>query len=238
MTGNLFAQVVPLLVAMAVPVAMIKAIRYLLAGRPVAHSLLMIVTWGATFFLVLSLSVSLKSFLIDLSEIHLTYQLSKDFSAWMHLVLGLLFIAVGVIKLRHSLRQESAPVVQQSVAVTASSIIKATIHTALLSKKNFMMMLFIMHILIKSEIALAHSLAVSGLIAFTSMIWISLPLFVYLLAGHDRGRVLESLKQWLMQNKETLVIFIYLFIGISTLSTALGELMPKLLELLLVDVIE
>ena len=50
MTNTLFAQVVPLLVAMAVPVAMIKAIRYLLAGRPVAHSLLMILTWGTTFF--------------------------------------------------------------------------------------------------------------------------------------------------------------------------------------------
>ena len=238
MTGNLFAQVVPLLVVMAVPVPMIKGIRYLLAGRPVAHSLLMILTWGATFFLVLSLAISLKSFLIEISEIHFTYQPPKDFSSWMHLVLGLLFIAVGVIKLRHSLRQESAPVVQQSVPVTASSIIKATIQAAFLSKKNFMMMLFIMFILVKSEIALEHSLAVSGLIAFTSMIWISLPLFVYLLAGHDRGRVLESLKQWLIQNKETLIIFIYLFIGISTLSTAIGELMPKLLELLLVDVIE
>ena len=238
MTGNLFSQVVPLLVAMAVPVAMIKAIRYLLAGRPVAHSLLMILTWGATFFLVLSLAISLKSFLIEISEIHLTYQPSKDFSAWMHLVLGLLFIVVGVKKLQHSLLQESAPVVQQSAPVTAFSIIKATIHEMLFSLKNALMMLFIMYLLVRSEIALAHSLAVSGLIAFTSMIWIAIPLFVYLLAGHDRDRILESLKQWLMQNKETLIIFIFLFIGISVLSTAIGELMPKLLELLLVDVIE
>ena len=238
MTNNLFAQIVPLLLAMAVPVAMIKAIRYLLAGRPVAHSLLMIMTWGATFFLVLSLAVSLKSFLIDLSDIHFTYQFSKDFSSWMHLVLGLLFIVVGVKKLQHSLLQESAPAVQQSVPVTAFSIIKATIHTVLFSLKNTLMMLFIMHLLVRSEIALAHSLAVSGLIAFTSMIWIAMPLFVYLLAGHDRDRVLESLKQWLMQNKETLVIVIYLFIGISTLSTAIGELIPELLELLFVDVIE
>lgn len=238
MTGNLFSQVVPLLVAMAIPVPMIKNIRYLLAGRPVAHSLLMILTWGATFFLVLSLSVSLKSFLIEISEIHFTYQPSKDFSSWMHLVMGLLFIAIGVLKLRQSLRQESEPVVQKSVPVTASSIIKATIHAAFLSKNNFMMMLYIMFILVKSEIALEHSLAVSGLIAFTSMIWISLPLFVYLLAGHDRDRVLELLKQWLMQNKETLIIFIFLFIGISTLSTAIGGLIPEMLEWLLVDVIE
>ena len=99
-------------------------------------------------------------------------------------------------------------------------------------------MFFIMYILTKSEIALEHSLAVSGIIAFTSMIWIAIPLFVYVLAGHDRDRVLESLKQWLMQNNETLIIFIYLFIGISTLSTAIGELMPKLLELFFVDFIE
>lgn len=49
MTGNLFSQVVPLLVAMALPLPMIKAILYLLAGRPVAHSLLMIVTWGPAY---------------------------------------------------------------------------------------------------------------------------------------------------------------------------------------------
>jgi len=238
MTNTLFAQVVPLLVAMAVPVAMIKAIRYLLAGRPVVHSLLMILTWGTTFFLVLILAVSLKSFLIEIPGIHFTYKPSKDFSSWMHLVLGLLFIAVGVKKLRHSLLQESAPAVQQSVPVTAFSIIKATIHTVLFSLKNGLIMVFIMHILIKSEIALAHSLAVSGIIAFTSMIWIAIPLFVYLLAGHDRDRVLESLKQWLMQNKDALIIFIFLFIGISTLSTAIGELIPELLEFLLVDVIE
>ena len=238
MTNTLFAQVVPLLVAMAVPVAMIKAIRYLLAGRPVVHSLLMILTWGATFFLVLSLVVSLKSFLIDLPDIHFSYQLSKDFSSWMHLVLGLLFIVVGVKKLKHSLLQENAPAVQKSVPVTASSIIKATIHAVLFTKKNALMMLYIMYLLVKSEIALAHSLAVSGLIAFTSMIWIAMPLFVYLLAGHDRDRVLESLKQWLMQNKETLIIFIFFFVGISVLSTAIGELIPELLEFLLVDVIE
>ena len=238
MTNTLFAQVVPLLVAMAVPVAMIKAIRYLLAGRPVAHSLLMILTWGGSFFVILSLAVSLKSYMIDLSGINFRYQLSKDFSSWMHLVVGLIFIILGVLKLRRSLRQESVPVEQQSVLVTTSSIIKATIQSVLLSKKNIVLILFIIHLLLKSEIALAHSLAVSGLIAFTSMIWISIPLFVYLLAGHDREKVLESLRQWLMQNKETLIIFLFLFIGISTLSTAIGELMPELLELLLVDVIE
>ncbi len=73
MTNNLFAQVVPLLVAMALPVPMIKAIRYLLAGRPVAHSLLMIVTWGTTFFQVLILTVTSKSFLKEVFDIHLMY---------------------------------------------------------------------------------------------------------------------------------------------------------------------
>ena len=238
MTQSIFSQVVPLLVAMAVPAPMIKAILYLLAGRPVFHSLLMIVTWGAAFFLVLSFAVSLKSFLKDIVEIYSAHQPSEDLLSWMHFVLGLLFIAIGVKKLRHGLLQESAPVVQQSVPVTASSVIKATIHTMLFSTKNALIMLFIMYILTKSEIALEHSLAVSGIIAFTSMIWIAIPLFVYVLAGHDRDRVLESLKQWLMQNNETLIIFIYLFIGISTLSTAIGELMPKLLELFFVDFIE
>ena len=113
MTQSIFSQVVPLLVAMAVPAPMIKAIRYLLAGRPVFHSLLMIVTWGATFFLILSFAVSLKSFLKDIVEIYSAYQPSEDFISWMHFVLGLLFIAIGVKKLRHGLLQESAPVGQQ-----------------------------------------------------------------------------------------------------------------------------
>lgn len=230
MTSSLFAQVVPLLVAMALPVPMIKAIRYLLAGRPVAHSLLMIVTWGTTFFLVLSLAVTLKSILNDVFEIHLTYLPSKDFSGWLHLVLGLLLIAIGVKKLQHSLQEESAPVVQQSVPVTASSIIKATMHTELLSLKNALLMFLIIYMFFKSEIGLEHSLAISGIIAITSMIWVAMPLFVYLLAGHDRDRVLELLKQWLMQNKNTLIIFIYLFIGISALSTGIGELIPELLD--------
>ena len=237
MTSSLFAQVVPLLVAMALPVPMIRAIRYLLAGRPVAHSMLMIVTWGTTFFLVLIFAITLKSFLKEIFEIHLTYQPSKDFSAWMHLVLGLLLIAIGVKKLQHGLLQESAPVVQQSLAITASSIIKATVHAVLFSLKNALLMFLIIYMFFKSEMGLEHSLAVSGIIAITSMIWIAMPLFVYLLAGHDRDRVLESIKQWLMQNKGTLIIFIYLFIGISTLSAGIGELIPKLLDLLFIDVL-
>jgi len=38
----------------------------------------------------------------------------------MHLVLGLLFIAIGVKKLQHGLLQGSAPVEQKSLAITAS----------------------------------------------------------------------------------------------------------------------
>lgn len=222
---------------MALPLPMIKAIRYLLAGRPVAHSLLMIVTWGTIVFLVLILAVSMKSLLYEAFGIHLAYQPPEDFSAWMHLAMGLVFIAIGVKKLRHGLLQESVPVEQKSLAITASSIIKATVHTALFSIKNGLLMLLIVYQLINSKMALDHSVAVSIIVAITSMIWMSIPLFIYVIAGHDRDRALELLKQWLVQNKNTLIIFIYLFIGISTLSAGIGALIPKLLDVMFIDIL-
>jgi hypothetical protein len=63
-----------------------------------------------------------------------------------------------------------------------------------------------------------------------------MPLFVYFISGSKRALILEQLKEWLNQNKDALVIFIYLFIGISTLSSGIGELIPKLLETLFQEV--
>jgi len=83
-----------------------------------------------------------------------------------------------VKKLQHGLLQGSAPVEQQSLAITASSIIKATIHTVLFSLKNALLMFFIIYLLINRKTGLDHPLAVSGIIAITSMIWITMPLFV------------------------------------------------------------
>lgn len=237
MTQSLFSQIIPLLVFMALPVPVLKAIRYLLAGRPVVHSLLMIVTWGIIFYLVLSMAVILKSFLKDMIEINSTYVSSKDLSGWMHLVLGLVLVTIGVKKLQLGLQQGHAPVVQKSIDVTPYSIIRTTIHTQLFSIKNALLMFLIIYLLFKSEAGLERGLLVSGIIALMSMIWIAMPLFVYLIAGHDRDRILELLKAWLIHNKDTLIIFIYLFIGISTLSSGLGELIPKLLEDLFVEVV-
>lgn len=237
MTGNLFTQVVPLLVAMALPFPMIKAILYLLAGRPVAHSLLMIVTWGASLFLILILAVSFKSYLLEASDIQLTYQPPADLSAWMHLALGLVFILIGVRKLRRTMLRESAPEETQALALSVFSIIKTTVHTAIFSIKNGLLVSLIVYKMINSKMALDHALAVSGITAITSMIWISIPLFVYVIAGRDRDRVLELLKHWLIQNKDALGIFVYLFIGISTLSAGIGELMPKLLDVLITDIL-
>ena len=70
------------------------------------------------------------------------------------------------------------------------------------------------------------------MISVTAMIWVSMPLVVYFLAGHNRKDILEKLKEWLHQNIETLAILIFLFIGVSTLSSGLGEMIPKLLGFL------
>ncbi len=98
-------------------------------------------------------------------------------------------------------------------------------------------MLLMIYILLKSNKEFGQSLIVSGMIAITSMIWISIPLFVYIFTGRERDNGLELLKKWLTQNKDTLILLIYLFVGISTLSSGIGELIPRLLEQLLEDVV-
>ena len=64
MVDNVFAQIIPLTAAMALPFPVIKATRYLLGGRPVVHSILFIVTWGIICFLALSLAIVSKAFLM------------------------------------------------------------------------------------------------------------------------------------------------------------------------------
>ena len=65
MAGNIFSQVIPLTAAMALPFPVIKATRLLLAGKPVAHSILFIITWGITFFLTLCISIFFKEYLLN-----------------------------------------------------------------------------------------------------------------------------------------------------------------------------
>ncbi len=237
MTQNIFSQIVPLIVAMVLPAPMLKSIRYLLAGRPILHSILMIITWGITCFLVLGIAILLKDILQAVVEIHLADMPSRDFTGWMHLGIGFIFVVIGIKKLKRSLNQNNAPVAQQSIEITPYSIVKATIHTELFGLKNAFLMLLMIYILLKSNKEFGQSLIVSGMIEITSMIWISIPLFVYIFTGRERDHVLELLKKWLTQNKDTLIIFIYLFIGISTLSSGIGELIPRLLEQLLEDVV-
>ena len=229
---NVFAQIIPLTAAMALPVPVIKATRYLLGGRPMAHSVLFIVTWGVAFFLVLSVAIILRSILLDMFEVISAYIPSKDYSGLIHLILGILFIGIGVKKLKIGLEKNNVSEPPKSIEMTAFSIIKATIKVELFKLKNALLLFLMIFILLKSEMGFEQSLIASGMIAITAIIWVSMPLFVYFLTGHERDRVLELLKEWLVHNNKTLVIFIYLFIGISTLSSGIGELIPKLLETL------
>ncbi|MFC1832468.1 GAP family protein [Thermodesulfobacteriota bacterium] len=96
--------------------------------------------------------------------------------------------------------------------------------------KNGLLLLLIIHILLSSEMTYRQSVIASGMISVTAMIWVSMPLLVYVWTGRQRDAVLEALKQWLIANNATLIIFLYLFIGISVLSSGIGELIPELLE--------
>ena len=46
MADTIFSQIIPLTAAMALPFPVLKGTRLLLAGKPVAHSMIFIFTWG------------------------------------------------------------------------------------------------------------------------------------------------------------------------------------------------
>jgi len=230
MPDTIFSQIIPLTAAMAMPFPVLKGTRLLLAGKPVAHSMIFIAAWGSACFLALSAAVIWKALLLELFGVFVNYTLPEEFSGWMHIILGLVFIGLGVKKLKLVIEQNNAPVPQQSSEITVFSIIKSTVKEELLKLKNGLLLLLIIHILLSSEMTYRQSLITSGMVSITAMIWVSMPLLVYFWTGHQRGAVLEALKQWLIANNATLIIFLYLFIGISVLSSGIGELIPELLE--------
>ena len=230
MPDTIFSQIIPLTAAMALPFPVLKGTRLLLAGKPVAHSMIFIFTWGIACFLVLSAAVIWKALILEFFGVFANYHLPEKFSGWVHIILGLAFISLGVKKLKLGIEQRSAPVVQQSIEITAFSIIKSTVKRELFKPKSSLLLLLMIHILLSSEMTYTQLLIASGMISTTAMIWVSLPLLVYFWMGHQRDAVLEALKQWLIANNATLIIFIYLFIGISTLSSGIEDLIPELLE--------
>lgn len=229
MVDNIFSQIIPLTAAMALPVPLLKAIRLLFAGRPVIHSILFIATWGTTCFLVLSLSVIFREWVtVVFGKIALN-SLPEYFSGWIHIIMGLLFIGIGIKKLNLALEHKKVSVSQLSVDITASSIIISTMRLELFKLKNGLLLILIVYVFLKSQMSIPRSLIASGLIAATSMIWVSMPLMIYFWTGRKRDLVLEALKEWLLTNNTVLIVFIFFFIGISTLSTGIGEMIPKLL---------
>lgn len=121
------------------------------------------------------------------------------------------------------LEQKSTPVTQQSIEITAFSIMKSTMKEGVFKLKSSLLLSLIINILLSCEITHNQSLIAAAMISITAMIWVSMPLLVYFWTGSQRDAVLEALKQWLIANNATLIIFIYLFIGISVLSSGIGE---------------
>lgn len=96
MSDTLFTQIIPLTAAMALPFPVVKGTRLLLAGKPVAHSMIFIATWGIACFLVLSAAVVCKALLLDFFGVFVDYTLPETFSGWLHIILGLVFIGLGI----------------------------------------------------------------------------------------------------------------------------------------------
>ena len=181
------------------------------------------------------MAVSLKAYLkylFDAVSAVTTSGSSKDFNGLMHLTAGLFFLGIGVKRLSSAMDQKREPTSLQALELKPLSIIKQTIQIELLKLKNIFVLLLIINLIQKSNMGFEHSLIAAGTISITAMIWVSMPLVVYFLAGHNRKEILEKLKEWLLKNIETLAILIFLFIGVSTLSSGLGEMIPKLLGFL------
>lgn len=100
MVDSVFSQIIPLTAAMALPFQVIKGRRLLLAGKPVTHSLQFIVTWGVTFFMALLTSILFKESLLNFLGALGRYTPPESFSGWMHIVLGFLFMGIGVKRLK------------------------------------------------------------------------------------------------------------------------------------------
>ncbi len=233
---NIFSQIVPLTLAMVLPKTMLKSISLLLHGRPVKHSTIMIVTWGLTIFLVLSMASFVHGYMVGLFEIKFSLSSSGGSSGWMHISVGIFMLYLGVKRLERNLDKDVPSVPKETPDLKTLSIIKVTAKTALIGLKNSSLMVLIIYIFLNGKYSEEESFIVAGLIALTSMVWISMPLAVYYYSGRNKEKMLESLKEWLTENRETLYVFIYLFIGISSLSSGIGEEIPKLLEFVFEEV--
>jgi hypothetical protein len=133
--------------------------------------------WGITCFLVLSISIAFRMLPNEFSEIITAHMPSFGFSGWVHSILGLLLIGIGVKKLKLVMEKQNHPAVQQAIEFTAFSITKATLKTELFSLINTLLLFLMIYKLLQRNMGLEKLLIASGMIAMTAMIWISLPLF-------------------------------------------------------------
>ena len=230
MVDNLFSQIIPLTAAMAMPFPVMKATRYLLGGKPFLHSMVFILTWGVTIFLVLCFSTLLKAYLFVVFGFFSFIKPIPSLSGWVQLLFGSLFIGMGVRKLKLRLERDGEPVAHQPLEITPAAIVTSTLKTQLFNLKNTSLLGFIVYLMLNSGLGFGQALIGSTMLSLAAMIWVSMPLFVYFLTGRQKTRILERLKEWLLRNGSTLIIFIYIFVGISILSSGIGALLPYLLE--------
>ena len=230
MLETVFAQIIPLTVAMALPKPVLKATRYLLHGRPILHSVLLILTWGLSLFIVLYSCTAAGILIKEVTASKWTYDIPYSVENWIHVIVGLAFIVLGMKKLQENLTKTKKKVSTDHISVTLFSVIRSVLILEFFSIKNTLLILLIVNILMRDELPLKQLSIATGLISLTAMLWISMPLLAYFLAGHKRNMILELFKAWLMEHKNVLIIFIYIFIGISSLSSGLGSLMASVLE--------
>ena len=88
MPDTIFSQIIPLTAAMALPFPVLKGTRLLLAGKPVAHSMIFILTWGIACFLALSAAVIWKAIILEFFGVFANYTLPEKFSGWVHIIHG------------------------------------------------------------------------------------------------------------------------------------------------------
>ncbi len=221
---NVFAQIIPLTLAMVIPMPMLKATRYLLLGRPILHLSIFILTWGVSLFLILSTSVYIGNFFKDYLVIKASIGNNLNLESWIHIGLGILLIGKGLKKLKESINHRTKPIVYQLLDSKPINIIKMAIKTEFIGTKNSSLLLLTIYILITDNIAQSNILLTMLIISVISMFWFTILLAIYLMLGKDKNHTMEVTRNWLASNQYVLVIFVYIFIGVSALSNGLGGL--------------
>ncbi|MEA1893202.1 MAG: GAP family protein [Campylobacterota bacterium] len=220
---NILTQIIPITLAMAIPMPMLKATQYLLMKRPLYHLSIFMLTWGVVLFLLLSSTVYIGD---EIKEFLVFKHSSSDgfhIMSWIHLIVGFLLLSKGVKILKLSIQNKAEPITSKKLYAKPIDIIKFATKTELIGLKNTTLLLIIVYIIISSNIPEQSILSMSLIISTVSMLWFSMLMLIYLMLGKDREHIIKMIRNWLENNVYTILIITYIYLGVYFFSSAISD---------------